>query len=435
MSGFPARISYVPLKHVCRANAATLPEDTPEDLEIDYVDISAVDELGRISKPETTTFGKAPSRARRVIRSGDVLISTVRTYLRAIAHVPIADGNLICSTGFAVLTASPRAVPRFLFHWISSDTFVGEVVARSVGVSYPAINPGELMSLPFPLWPTSKQAAIATLLDRELSGIDALIAKKQRLIELLDEKRAILNGEAVVKGLDRAAPLKDSGVDWLGKVPVTWELKRLVQVAESIQTGPFGSQLHAEDYVDGGVPVINPSDLMDGAILGTEAATVSTGTAQRLARHRLREGDLVLARRGEIGRCGITTAIERNWLCGTGSARVRPAPGQILGEFLKMVFSLRGCKEQLKLASVGATMDNLNSRSIGRLIIPVPPLPDQQTIVDKCAQTDSYVGKLSGSIGAAIDLLREYRSALITAAVTGQLDIYEHEKRMEALAW
>lgn len=228
--------------------------------------------------------------------------------------------------------------------------------------------------------------------------------------------------------------MKDSGVEWLGEVPVEWEVKRLGQIVESIQTGPFGSQLHVEDYIDGGVPVINPSDLTDGSISPEGAATVSDDTARRLSRHRLREGDIVLARRGEMGRCGLTTTLEENWLCGTGSARVRPAQSQLLGAFLRFVLGLRGCKEQLELASVGATMDNLNARIIGRLIVPVPPISLQEPIVTKCVAVNFQTKNLQDRVTAVSRRLREYRSALITAAVTGQLDLRQYEKKMEVLA-
>jgi type I restriction enzyme, S subunit len=275
MTGFPAGIGYTPLKHICKVNEVTLPEDTPEDLEIEYIDISAVDGVGAISKPELTTFKAAPSRARRVVRSGDVLISTVRTYLKAIAHVPQAQDNLICSTGFAVLTAGSTVVPRFLFYWISSEPFVGAVVSRSVGVSYPAINPTELTSLPFPQWPRSTQAAIAELLDRELARIDTLIAKKQRLIELLDEKRAAVISHVVTQGLNPDAPMKETGIEWLGRVPAHWRIVALKWVAKT-QSG--GTPLTTDESLfDGNIPWLRTLDLTNGPI--EEAAIFISQTA------------------------------------------------------------------------------------------------------------------------------------------------------------
>jgi type I restriction enzyme S subunit len=126
-----------PLKYVCSLNQVTLPDDTPEDLEIRYIDISSVDELGNCAEPQPMEFGKAPSRARRIVRDGDLLVATVRTYLRAITHVEHAGANLICSTGFAVLTAGPRVLPRYLFYWTRSEPFVAAVVSRSSASATP----------------------------------------------------------------------------------------------------------------------------------------------------------------------------------------------------------------------------------------------------------------------------------------------------------
>ncbi|PNK09693.1 type I restriction endonuclease subunit S, partial [Cylindrospermopsis raciborskii S06] len=120
---------------------------------------------------------------------------------------------------------------QFLFRLVQSDKFVEKVVAHSEGVGYPAINPSKLICLPIWIPPLTEQQAIARFLDRETAKIDTLIAKKERLIELLKEKRTALISHAVTKGLNPDAPMKDSGVEWLGKIPEHWEVKRLKDVA------------------------------------------------------------------------------------------------------------------------------------------------------------------------------------------------------------
>lgn len=150
-----------PLKYAAKLNSRTLGENTASDFEINYIDISSVDSDGRQNTPETMTFGDAPSRARRIVSSGDTIISTVRTYLKAISYIENANDSLICSTGFAVVTPGPTLHPRFLFYWVCSEWFVNEIVARSVGVSYPAINAVEVGNLPCPAVPIQEQQAIA----------------------------------------------------------------------------------------------------------------------------------------------------------------------------------------------------------------------------------------------------------------------------------
>ena len=188
---------FKPLKYLCGINKRVLAETTEQEAEFRYLDISSVNSDGRWTASELMTFAEAPSRARRVLVGGDVLISTVRTYLRAITHVETVQENLVCSTGFVVLSASNQVDPRFLSYWVRSTYFVDEVVARSVGVSYPAVNPSDIGSLPFPVIEVGYQRAIAAFLDRETARIDELIAKKERQIELLQEKRAALIHEAI----------------------------------------------------------------------------------------------------------------------------------------------------------------------------------------------------------------------------------------------
>ena len=165
--------------------------------------------------------------------------------------------------------------------------------------------------------PLPQQRTIADYLDRETARLDALVAAKERVLGLLAEKRRALITRAVTRGLDLCAPLRDSGIPWLGEIPVHWKVVQLKFVSSSLQTGPFGSQLHSEDYVTRGTPVVNPSHLSGGRIHAGDGISVDEATAERLAVHRLSLGDVVFARRGEIGRCGVVEAANVGWLCGT----------------------------------------------------------------------------------------------------------------------
>jgi type I restriction enzyme S subunit len=189
LSALPEHWQEKPLKHVVRINMDKLPETTPGDYELEYVDISNVSLIEGMTSTEQYLFEKAPSRARRCVRDGDTIVSTVRTYLKAVANVINPPENLIVSTGFAVLRPTNEIDPGYLYRLAQSQEFVDRVVAYSVGVSYPAINPSDLGAFPIPLPPLSEQRAIALFLDARTAKIDALVKKKVRLIELLQEKR------------------------------------------------------------------------------------------------------------------------------------------------------------------------------------------------------------------------------------------------------
>ena len=197
----PAHWEVKRLKHLATVNDEALPETTDPDMEIAYVDIGNVDSIQGITDVEELVFEEAPSRARRIVRQGDVIISTVRTYLRAIAQIEATDANLIVSTGFAVIR--PRQIDDgFVAYAVNAPYFVERVVAHSVGVSYPAINASELacLDIAFPSLP--EQRAIAAFLDRETEPIDALVAKVQEAIDRLKELRTALISAAVTGKID-----------------------------------------------------------------------------------------------------------------------------------------------------------------------------------------------------------------------------------------
>ncbi len=175
-----------------------------------------------------------PSRARRLVQEGDTIVSTVRTYLRAIAPVCSPPPEMAVSTGFAVVRPL-KLDPGFSSWALREYGVIEEIVARSTGVSYPAINASEIGDLPLPLPPLDEQRAIAAFLDRETERIDALVAKKRMLIERLREYHTALITRTVTRGLppeaaraagmDPSPRLKPSGVEWLGETPEHWDLK------------------------------------------------------------------------------------------------------------------------------------------------------------------------------------------------------------------
>ncbi|MGV6995974.1 restriction endonuclease subunit S [Desulfovibrio sp. QI0430] len=410
------------LKYIVTYNDETLPETTDEDYSFQYVDISSVGLIEGIQCMESTTFGKAPSRARRIARKGDCIVSTVRTYLKAIAPIRFDIENLIVSTGFAVIRPSVEMAPDFVKYYVQSTGFVDDVCAKSVGVSYPTINPSTLVCICCALPPLAEQQAIAAFLDLQCTQIDSLIEKKQRMLDLLDEKRRTVITQAVTRGLDPTVPMKNSGLEWLGMVPEGWEIKRLGVITQFIQTGPFGSQLHSEDYIENGTPVINPSHIQNGKIVPNYRCSIDKYNEVRLQRHKLTVGDVVFARRGEMGRCAEILSGDDGYICGTGCLQIR-FKGNALSAFFASYLQTEFIRDYLKLESVGSTMDNLNTEILSKIPIPLPPLPEQQAIADylesQCPAMDSQRKNLEKSI----ELLREYRASLITHAVTGKIDV------------
>lgn len=288
------------------------------------------------------------------------------------------------------------------------------------------ITKGDLGAIKIATPVLAEQQVIAAHLDRETARIDALVAKKTRFIELLREKRQALITHAVTKGLDPNVKMKDSGVEWLGEVPEHWAVVRFRDLCTSISTGPFGTALGNGDYVTGGVPVINPSHIVDEQCCPDYEISVSLKAAERLSFWAMQPGDLVTARRGELGRAAIITEEQRGWICGTGSLRVRPDTGRVTVEYLHTVLQSRYAREWLNLSSVGATMANLNEGILGQLPVAFPPSSaEQNELLNALKMHVHRLSLIEERAAASITLLKERRSALITAAVTGQIDLRE----------
>ena len=257
----PAHWEVKRLKHIATWNDEVLPELTDSALEMTYVDISSVDSVQGILEKERLTFETAPSRARRIVRDGDVIVSTVRTYLRAIVFIDRPEPNMIVSTGFTVIR--PRGVrSTFAAYGVRAPYFVDAVVANSMGVSYPAINSDELVRLSV-IYPTDEeQGEIVEFLDRETEKIDTLVEKKARLIELLQEKRTALITHVVTKGLHPDVSMKDSGVDWLGKIPAHWEVKPVNRLSDILR-GKFTHRPRNDPTLYGGpYPFIQTGEVL-----------------------------------------------------------------------------------------------------------------------------------------------------------------------------
>tara|TARA_R110002095_G_scaffold206127_3_gene189895 strand:+ start:715 stop:2082 length:1368 start_codon:yes stop_codon:yes gene_type:complete len=190
------------LKFLCSCNDEILPETVNADYEIEYVDIGSVSSTEGIKKTERIFFENAPSRARRIARDGDVIVSTVRTYLEAIAPIESPPENLVVSTGFAVLRPNKFLEHGYSAYCLRAKGFIKEVVARSVGVSYPAINANELINIKIPVPSFEEQLKIANFLKHETENIDVLISKSENAIGLVQERRTALISAAVTGKID-----------------------------------------------------------------------------------------------------------------------------------------------------------------------------------------------------------------------------------------
>lgn len=269
--------------------------------------------------------------------------------------------------------------------------------------------------------PMPEQRAIASFLDRETARIDALVTKKERLIELLQEKRAALITRAVTKGLDPSVPMKDSGVAWLGEIPAHWGCQRIKWVAR-MESGHTPDKKVGSYWEGGDIPWVSLADtgrLREADyIADTRVMTTADGIAHSSARV-LPSGTVVFSRDATIGLCAITEgpmAVSQHfigWVCGR----------DLMPEYLLLV--LRSMTEELERLTMGATVRTVGMPDVKSLVTPIPSLPEQQKIVRCVLEKRAQVDALLAKVREAIERLSELRTAMIAAAVTGKIDVRE----------
>lgn len=415
----PAHWEIKSLKYAVEINQNTLPENTDKEYQIQYIDIGNVSQDGFLSPPKTMTFGESPSRARRITKQYDTIISTVRTYLKAIAYIDSNAKNLIASTGFAVLTPTNQMYPKYLYYSVSSPQFINTVSASSVGVSYPAINSSDLRGIP--IWfPKSlaEQRAIAAYLDRKTRLIDTYLTKKQQQLERWQAYRAALINQAVTKGINPAAPMKDSGIEWLGEIPAHWEVKKL----KHLSTIVLGKMLTPEDK--GGYynrPYLRAKNVLWEKVDVSDVKEMWF-SEQELNKYRLNLYDILISEGGEVGRTGIwRNEIEECYIQNSvHKVTIHRDCNPFYFLYLFLVYGKLGHFDAIvEKVSIG----HLTKEKLTEVFCLAPSFKEQRTIVAYLDEQTAKIDHLIAVTQRQIDRLHAYRTALISAAVTGKLDV------------
>jgi len=358
--------------------------------------------------------------ARSRLRGGD-LVYAIRGSIGEVAIVPdeIEGANLTQDAARVAYTTATHG--RWLLHALKSTAVFAQLEAGALGATIRGINIRDLKRASIAVPPHAEQRAIAAFLDRETARIDMLVAKKERLIELLQEKRTALITRAVTKGLDPNVPMMDSGVDWLGGIPVHWEVKRTKFVAR-LRSGHTPSRLHPEYWQECTIPWFGLADvwqIRDGQVeyVSETAEKISELGLANSAARLLPMGTVILSRTASVGFSAImgidmaTTQDFVNWVCGP---TIRP-------EYLLYVFRSMG--HEFKRLTMGSTHQTIYMPDVGAFSTPLPPVLEQDQIVAFVRRNTARIDSLVAKVREAVDRLKELRTALNSAAVTGKIDV------------
>jgi len=315
---------------------------------------------------------------------------------------------------------------RFLFYMLISMR--KQILTHQSGGAQAGINDGDVRNLILAVPPLYEQLKIAQYLDHQTSIIDQLIQQKEKLIELLKEKRMAVINEAVTKGLNPNFKMKDSGIEWLGEVPVQWQIKKLKYLLEHcvnpLKTGPFGSQLKASDTIENGEFVVyNQRNVLDNQFSEFKDK-VSKEKFDSLAGFEVLENDILITTRGTIGKAALVSNLTSRGILHPCLIKVRVNRDEILREWLLMYINNSSYfLENVKLESNSTTIEVIYGGTLSNVIIPVPPIENQRRILSELEEIEEkYSDLIQGNLNA-ITLLKEYRHSIISEAVTGKIDV------------
>ena len=311
-------------------------------------------------------------------------------------------------------------VPRFMFYLLSASSTSGRFNAYSGKSTIAHLTAEGLRRYRFGFPPAIEQKAIVEFLDRETSKIDALVAEQEKLIALLKEKRQALISHTVTKGLDPNVPMKDSGIEWLGQVPAHWKvgpLKRFWSVTDCKHV--------TAEFIDDGIALASIREVQSRYVdLERAKRTTLFYYEQLIEGDRLPQpGDLIFSRNATVGEVAQVPVFHEQFAMGQDVCLLRRCEESYSPDYMQHVIRSPVVVEQLNTLMIGSTFKRVNVEQIRTLPVPSPPGEEQQEIAAKLEVEAGDIGLLIGEAERAIALFKERRSALISAAVTGKIDV------------
>jgi type I restriction enzyme S subunit len=390
----------------------------PEDIQL-----TASQQHGVI--PQTEFMAREGRRVVQVLTGADILkrveandfVISMRSFQGGIEWSRYSGA---ISSAYVVLAPSASVWHPFFFYLLKSKHYIqalqstSDLVRDGQALRYENFTQVALLFVPF-----DEQRTIGAFLDRETARVDALVAKKERLMQLLQEKRTGLITRAVTKGLDPTVPMKGSGVEWLGEIPAHWEVRRLKDIVPAITVGIVVTP--AKYYVDEGVPCLRSLNITRGHIDLTDIVFISPWANDLHRKSKIFVGDVIVVRTGKAG----TAVVVPPELDGANciDLLIIRRSGMLDSRFLYYFINSPATLAQVEAHSVGAIQEHYNTATLAELQVPGVPLAEQRAIAAFLDRETAKLDTLMAKVRHAIDLLKELRATLISAAVTGKIDV------------
>ncbi len=414
----------VPLRYVCQLNPPVDFGAFGEDDELTFLPMDRVKNGYFI--PNIDKFSKYAS-SYNSFKEGDIILAKVTPCFEN-GNIAIGE-NLVGGKGFGsseLFVIRATGVERkFLFYYFQSSAFkqAGEASMTGAG-GLKRVSPDLLRQHHLPLPLTQTQSLISDYLDRETARIDALVAEKERMLGLLEEKRAALISRAVTRGLNPDAPLKPSGLDWLGDIPVHWGIKRLKYLAQVRGGLTLGKKYSTTNLIESAY--LRVANVQDGYLKLDDIMTVEVPEPEAES-YLLQAGDVLMNEGGDIDKLGrgcvwrqeISPCLHQNHVFA-----VRPYA--VASEWLTLWTSTLQAKRYFEIRAKRSTnLASISGINIKELPVPMPPDNEQELVQEFIEKTSAKMARLQSELSDTLSLLKERRAALITAAVTGKIPVEE----------
>lgn len=374
------------------------------------------DDLGRltgiaISETKRTVTELAVTENNLNLVPRDTVLMSTRA---PIGHMAIASRPMTFNQGCRALIPKDGTWGPFLFYLLKSR--VPELNASANGTTFVELSRDDLAEVQISLPSLETQKRIATFLDEKTAQIDGLIEKKRALLERLAEKRQAIINQAVTKCLNPAAPMKDSGIDWLGQIPAHWDVLPLRRIADRVTTGRTPPAIAGDFFTDGEVPWFTPGDFEGLVLSKAEKALIPEAFT---------EGYAVLYPANSVLLVGIGATLGKVAISPVECASNQQINAIAIGrddDPMFLTYFLHAYRAEVRMSASGNTLPILNQDKTKALVVTRPPLDEQKAIGVFLSQIDAKIAQVAKRVTDSIILLNEQRSSLITAAVTGRIE-------------
>jgi type I restriction enzyme, S subunit len=427
LGNIPSHWNVAKLKNIADVRTSNVDKKSIED-DVPVVLCNYTDVYYNEYITDDMDFMKATATIAQVkqfeLQAGDVIITKDSESWDDIAVPACVQTDLqgvVCGYHLALIRPDKRkAEGKYIFRVFASVSGAYQFKVSANGITRYGLPQKAIKDAWFPVPPTDEQQAIATFLDRETAKIDDLIAKKQRLIELLQEQRSAIISHAVTKGLDPDVPMKDSGIEWLGEIPAHWEYAPVKYYSDRI----LDCKNRTPDYFpDGEYLVVRTTNVRDGKLtlngaLYTDEANFKIWTQRGVPKPR----DVMITREAPAGEsCLVPKDLK---LClGQRMMLITPKKDVLSPEYLLHLIYSPLIRMHVEFSSFGSTVSHMRVFEIHNLPCLLPPYHEQQKIVEYINQEIMRIDSLLSKTRQTIESLKEYRTALISSAVTGKVDV------------